>query len=184
MRPSMIKCLSVINRYRFACAAWVQIGTLLVAAVGVGVAWFQLDMLNDQQRLMNEEQRWKNYSELNSRYATLYKELPEEVLIASPVDFLESKPEVKRAVRQYFDLYSEEYWLYQKELIPKEMGTERIRNGVKINLGEYPILISGYRYWEAKGAFQHPADFRAEVEKLIIEVCRQHPKLQPCQTPS
>lgn len=153
-----------------------ELGAIIIAAFGVCVAWFQLKQLND-------ELRWRNYLELNARYATFYKELPEEVLTASPADFSNSSPTTKRAIRQYFDLYSEEYWLHKEKLIPDPMWTNRINNGVLINLIEYPALISGYRYWKAKGAFQHPDDFQAEVEKLITDACRSHSELQPCKKP-
>ncbi len=152
---------------------WLQIG---IAIIGVWVGYSQLDQLN-------EEQRWKNYSELNARYADFYQALPREVLVAATDNFVKATPETKRVIRQYFDLYSEEFWLYKEGRIPESMWTQRINNGVAINLAEYPALISGYRYWKTKGAFQHPADFRVEVEKLIAEVCRNQPKLEPCRLP-
>ncbi|HEY4698196.1 MAG: hypothetical protein A3J49_04260 [Gallionellales bacterium RIFCSPHIGHO2_02_FULL_57_16] len=161
------------SKNRKACSEWAQVATCAIAILAVCLAWSQLGQ-------MNEQQRWQNYSELNSRYATFYRELPKEILVDSHIDFLKSKPETKRAVRQYFDLYSEEYWLYQEGLIPEIMWTQRISNGVIVNLSEYPVLISGFRYWKEKGAFLHPADFRAEVEKQIAEVCRKRPRNQPC----
>jgi len=130
---------------------------------------------------LNEEQRWGNYSELNARYADVYNELPNEILTPLLVDFSKLTPATKRAVRRYFDLYSEEYWLHKEGRIPDPMWTKRITNGVLVNFGEYPSLISGYRYWKEKGAFQHPIDFRDEVEKQITATCLSRPEIQPCK---
>lgn len=158
---------------RKAYSEWAQIVTCIIAALGLYVAYSQLSQLN-------EDQRWKNYTELNSRYADLYREFPKTILIDLQIEFSKTSPATKRAVRQYFDLYSEEFWLYQEALIPKEMWTQRIRNGAMVNLNEYSALISGYYYWKEKGAFKHPAEFQVEIEKQIAEVCRNRPAIRPC----
>lgn len=69
--------------------------------------------------------------------------------------------------------YSEEYWLYKNNLMPKEMWTKRIDNGVQVNLKTYPALIKGYFYWRDKGAFNHPAEFRQLVESKIKKIRQQ-----------
>lgn len=86
------------------------------------------------------------------------------------VDKLE--PEAKRWVRQYFDLYSEEYWLFLNERIPNAMWTRRIHGGVRVNLNMYPALVDGYRYWKAEGSFTHPVEFQAEVELAISDASK------------
>jgi hypothetical protein len=85
----------------------------------------------------------------------------------------------KRWVRQYFDLYSEELWLFDNKLIPEQMWTKRIYCGVRINLRTYPTLIDGYYYWKSKGSFTHPVTFRAEAENAIAfakssEICGEN----------
>jgi hypothetical protein len=80
--------------------------------------------------------------------------------------------ELQRWVRQYFDLYSEESWLFEKNLIPKEMWTHRIHGGVRVNLGKYPALIEGYNYWKTAGAFTHPDNFQLIVESAIADAKR------------
>src|SRR5262249_8681724 len=74
---------------------------------------------------------------------------------------------VKIFARTYFDLYSEEYWLHQNNLIPDEMWTKRIANGVDVNLITYPLLVRGYYYWKEQGAFIHPEEFRQLIEDKI-----------------
>lgn len=117
----------------------------------------------------NEHRRWQNYNEMNLRYSDLYDSMPDKVAKDSGVEFSKLPEESKRWVRQYFDLYSEEFWLYQKKLIPKEMWTERIDVGVKVNLDQYPVMIKGYQYWKERGSFNHPEAFREVVERKIGE---------------
>jgi hypothetical protein len=81
-------------------------------------------------------------------------------------------------VRQYFDLYSEEYWLYLNDLIPKEMWTHRIHGGVRVNLNNYPALVEGYRHWKEQGAFTHPVEFQSEVESAILDAKKLPQKSQ------
>lgn len=86
----------------------------------------------------------------------------------SPDSFESVEEKTKIWIRQYFDLYSEECWLNEKELLPKGMFNERIRPGVVVNLKEYPILlIAGCNYWKGLGAFKPPGDFDKVVEEDI-----------------
>ncbi len=151
-----------------------ECGQLLVLLLGLCLAYQQLQQLDEQQR-------WQNYSELNYRYAKLYREFP-IALISGTTTPQDISPENLRAIRQYFDLYSEEYWLYQNNLIPEEMWHQRIRNGALLNLSEYPRMVQGYRYWKEKGAFQHPPNFNHEIEQIIVEICIANPKHPSCQS--
>jgi hypothetical protein len=146
-------------------AHWATVLTLLAACIGGYFAYAQLS-------LANEHKRWQNYNDMNIRYAELYKSIPEEIASGCSGNFEKLEPETKRWVRQYFNLYSEEYWLFLNELIPKEMWTHRIHGGVRVNLNKYPALVDGYRYWTAEGAFTHPKDFPAEVELAILDASK------------
>jgi hypothetical protein len=124
----------------------------------------------EQLELANEQRKWQNYNEMNVRYAELYKSITPEIASGCQQDDFEKlPPETKRWVRQYFDLYSEEYWLYLNKLIPEEMWTRRIHGGVRVNLNKYPALVEGYRYWKGEGSFTHPDGFQSEVERAISD---------------
>jgi hypothetical protein len=140
------------------------------AAVGSYYAYGQLKTTNAQLEQANEQRKWQNYNEMNVRYAELYKDIPKEIGSGCLIeDFQTLDPDTKRWVRQFFDLYSEEYWLFRNQLIPEEMWTRRIHGGVRVNLSKYPALIQGYRYWKAAGSFTHPDDFADVVEIAIAD---------------
>lgn len=142
----------------------------VVAAVGSFLAYGQLKATSAQLEQANDQRRWQNYNEMNVRYAELYKTIPEAIASGCvPENFEKLNPETKRWVRQYFDLYSEEYWLVQNNLIPEQMWSHRIYKGVRVNLAKYPALVEGYRYWKAAGSFTHPERFTDEVELAISE---------------
>jgi hypothetical protein len=152
-------------------AHWATVLAFIAAGIGGYFAYEQLE-------LANEQKRWQNYNEMNVRYAELYKSITPEIASGCRSDDFEKlQPETKRWVRQYFDLYSEEYWLYLKKLIPEEMWTRRIYGGVRVNLNKYPALVEGYRYWKGEGSFTHPDDFQSEVERAIADA-----KLLPQKT--
>lgn len=135
----------------------------------VAVAIAGVYMVYNQLTAVYEQSRWQYYNDLNARYAAFYQSIPNEVAVGKETDFDKLEPQAKRWVRQYFDLYSEEYWLYKSRLIPEEMWTKRIRSGVRVNLLEYPLLVSGYRYWKERGAFKHPDGFLEEAERAIAD---------------
>lgn len=142
-----------------------SISSWVTVAVTIFGAW----MVYSQLTAANEQSRWQHYNDLNARYAAFYGSIPNEVSSGKEADFDKLEPRAKRWIRQYFDLYSEEYWLYKNHLIPEEMWTKRIRSGVHVNLLEYPLLVSGYRYWKDRGAFKHPDGFSEEAERAIAE---------------
>lgn len=147
---------------------WATALALVAAAVGGFMAYGQLKITSAQLEQANEQRRWQNYNEMNVRYAQLYESIPDQIISGCvPDDFKSLEPKTKRWVRQYFDLYSEEYWLFVNNLIPKEMWTRRIHGGVRVNLSKYPALIEGYSYWKAAGSFTHPDDFQLIAESAI-----------------
>jgi hypothetical protein len=146
-------------------AHWATVLALIAACIAGYFAYAQLTLANDQKR-------WQNYNEMNVRYAELYKSIPEEIASGCSGNFEKLEPDAKRWVRQYFDLYSEEYWLFLNELIPNEMWTRRIHGGVRVNLNRYPALVDGYRYWKAEGSFTHPDKFQTEVELAISDASK------------
>lgn len=71
------------------------------------------------------------------------------------------------SILSYFDLYSEEHWLYPQQLIPEGMWSERTDGGVDVNLLTYPVLVEGYDYWKRRGAFMHPPEFIVWVDAKV-----------------
>ena len=151
-----------MERYGQIVAQWGTFLAVLVAMLGMYFTYAQLQQAN-------EHKRWQNYNELNVRYAELYKTLPEDIASGKKCDFEHLPFRSKRWVRQYFDLYSEEFWLFKNNMIPAEMWTRRIYGGVRVNLSTYPALIDGYDYWRSQGSFKHPDDFDQEVRMAIAE---------------
>lgn len=150
-------------------AEWGTFLGVIVACIAIFIANGQLKATNAQLEQANDQRRWQNYNELNIRYADLYKDIPREILAGRRRPFEKLSPASKRWVRQYFDLYSEEYWLFKNNLIPAEMWTKRIHGGVQVNLKTYPALVDGYYHWKAKGSFTHPEDFSDVVESAFDE---------------
>ncbi len=184
----MRRVLSLLWSNSEPISHWATVLAFAAAAIGSYYAYGQLKTASAQFEQANDQRRWQNYNEMNVRYAGLYENIPEEIVSGCvPDDFGKLKPDTKRWVRQYFNLYSEEYWLYKEKLIPEEMWTHRIHGGVRVNLSKYPALIDGYRYWKAAGAFTHPDDFHAVVDLAISDA--KSPKYashapKPCKTPT
>jgi len=86
----------------------------------------------------------------------------------------------KRVARQYFNLYSEEYWLDKQNLIPEEMLKNRIDKGVIVNLKEYSFLVEEYKCWVKKGAHNHPEDFQEYVSRNILSVLSESEPPSAC----
>lgn len=136
---------------------------IIVAVVGLCFVYAQLEQANTLKK-------WENYNVMNERYHKWYMDTPAIADSFKCESFENVQEKTKRWVRSYFHLYSEEYWLFQNDLIPEEMWTKRIDGGVNINLEKYPILISGYEYWKNEGSFSHPIDFTVLVDQKITAI--------------
>lgn len=150
---------------------YIAVVTGIAAVVGLGFVYAQMEQAN-------ELRRWTNYNEMNLRYHQLYSAIPDTLTGGKTIEFEEFSLKEKRWVRQYFNLYAEEYYLFLENLIPKQMWTERIANGVAVNLAQYPLLIEGYEYWKRQGALSHPKDFREMVDAKIKSVIKKHPEIR------
>ncbi|MBI1424430.1 MAG: hypothetical protein GC149_13380 [Gammaproteobacteria bacterium] len=148
----------------------------LFTITGLVFVWLQLHQ-------SNEHKKWENYNAMNLRYYEWYANMPDKMDVDTCVPFSKQPQEVKRWARTYFNLYSEEYWLYQEDLIPKEMWTKRIDNGVNVNLETYPLLVRGYAYWKSKNAFVHPDGFRSHIARKL-EMLKGELKLKKCEIKS
>lgn len=139
----------------------------LLSAAGLFVMFWGLMLVYAQLKQANEHQKWNNYNQLNIHYSTLYRELPAELEASSCKRFGELTPPGKKWIRSYFNLYSEEHYLFLEHLIPKEMWTKRIDGGVEVNMLSYPVIIEGYEYWKKRGSFTHPEGFIEFVDNKI-----------------
>jgi len=115
---------------------------------------------------------WSNYNDLNLRYSNHYMKMPKD-FSNTKLTIDELKYNEMIWIRAYFNLTSEQYYLFQEKLIPEEMWNKRIIGGLSVNLKEYPILIKGYEYWKANGAFSHPSNFTVKVDGIINSVDQQ-----------
>jgi hypothetical protein len=139
----------------------------LLSAVGLFLTFWGMTLVYAQLKQANDHQKWNNYNQLNIHYSTLYSALPEELEAASCKRFEQLSPIGKKWIRSYFNLYSEEHYLFLEHLIPDEMWTKRIDNGVEVNMLSYPVIIEGYEHWRKRGSFTHPEEFIAFVDKKI-----------------
>jgi hypothetical protein len=152
---------------------WIGAIGLVLTSIGLWLVARQLDQANDHQR-------WSNYNQLNLQYAELFGRIPDELDAKHCKTFDELKAESQRWIRSYFNLYTEEHWLYQEGYIPAAMWTERIDGGVSVNFKTYPVIVEGYEHWKALGSFTHPTEFTQLVDAKIqylrpdIEKSRQH----------
>ena len=117
---------------------------------------------------------------MTRRYYEWLSNVPGGMEADSCVPFGAQNEAVKKWARAYFDLYSEEYWLYKNGLIPAEMWTVRIDSGVNVNLISYPLLVRGYEYWKAQGLFTHPEDFRKLVDEKLLKL-KDNLRLKDCR---
>ena len=142
----------------------------LLSALGLLLTFLGLMLVSEQLQQANEHQKWNNYNQLNIHYSALYRDLPEELEANSCKRFDELTVSGKKWIRSYFNLYSEEHYLYQQNLIPVEMWTKRIDNGVEVNMLSYPVIVEGYEKWKVRGSFKHPVEFVAFVDSKIANL--------------
>ena len=141
-----------------------------LSAIGLLLTTFMLFLVYAQLQQANEHQMWNNYNQLNIHYSRLYRDIPKDFEAKSCKRFDELNVEGKNWIRSYFNLYSEEYFLFQKKLIPEEMWTKRIENGVEVNMLSYPVIVEGYEKWKERGAFNHPGNFVEFVDAKIANL--------------
>lgn len=132
-------------------------------------------LVRQQLLQANIHQMWGNYNQMNLQYASLYSSMPEELEASACKTFEQVTPVSKRWIRSYFNLYTEEHWLFQNGLIPAQMWTDRIDGGVAVNMESYPLIVDGYEYWKKRGSFTHPTEFIPLVDQKIAQLA---PKLQ------
>jgi len=135
----------------------------IVALFAVGVAIYTVCQAIEQFQ-------WQNYNNLNQRYSVTLGGIPEYIAKEKQGVFNTLSAKDKAWIRSYFNLTSEEYYLYKHNLIPSEMWEKRILNGLLLNLKSYPALVEGFVYWKSKGAFNNPDDFITVIESQIAKV--------------
>ena len=138
-------------------------GNSLTAIFG----FFGLIFVILQMSQSNSHKKWDNYNSMNQAYGSLYANISTDMLDKPCRHFSQLSKSEKKWIRNYFDLYAEEYWLDQRGLIPKDMFRKLIAGGVRVNFKQYPIMITGYSYWLNEGAFQYPDGFRDYIEDII-----------------
>ncbi|MHB8811032.1 MAG: hypothetical protein ACYC9M_13635 [Desulfobulbaceae bacterium] len=142
----------------------VAVAGLFYVVQNVSLAAQNVSLAVDQLKTVNRHNQWNNYNLLNLRYGDLLSEVPVEM--ATGTEYQTLGEDSKLWIRRYFDLTSEEYWLYLNNLIPNDMWEKRIVEGIKINMEEYPSLKPGLLYWGKKKGYSHPDDFLQIIEKL------------------
>jgi len=153
----------VSSKSNYLCSGMKRCCKHLIGILGVAIAIISLWQVNAHFQ-------WQNFNDLNLRYANLISTMPEKISDKGSGSFESLEEQQKLWVRYYFNLTSEEYYLYKRCLIPGEMWKNRIVPGVKLNMATFPMIISGFRYWKERGAFNHPSDFITVMEKMIAEI--------------
>lgn len=147
-------------------------GMFLVIIGAVSLGFLSLQLYK-----MNEFNKFENYKYYNKVYKEWYQSIPPK--IKSNLSSASKKIQLHELdavelvwVRQYFELYSQEYYLFKKNMLPKDMWLELIHGpgckGAAIrNLHIHPVLLEGYLYWKEKGAFHHPSDFTEILDQKL-----------------
>ena len=134
--------------------------TLLVTARKVHLAAKNIDTTNNHLKV-------NNYRALNLRYANLLAEVAEvQEEMGKQKNFMDLSAKSKLWVRRYFDLTSEEFWLYHQNLIHEEMWERGIICGIRMNMKEYPALKAGLLFWGKQDGYSHLSGFVEIIEKL------------------
>ena len=143
----------------------------IITAIGVIIAAWStyltsesVKVLNNQLKQEEKHQKWENYNILNERYSSLSIKIAEAINNGRSFHNLSTME--KWVIRSYFDLTSEEYWLYKNKMIPKEMWDKRIINGIEVNL-KNKVIREGYLFWINKGAIKHPVEFNKKIQEII-----------------
>jgi len=126
--------------------------------------------------------RYENYNYFNKVYADWYKEFylhftnqncKENTITKENFKDIVSE-EGKSIIRNYFNIYTQEYYSVIQNFIPQEMWEEVIQgkncNGAAIrNLARYPFLVYGYEFWANLKHFSFPKDFNVIMKNKIKE---------------
>jgi hypothetical protein len=156
----------------------------LLSASGLLLTFFGLLLVCAQLKQANEHHKWNNYNQLDIHYSNLYRQLPPELEAASCKRFEDLEPNSKTWIRSYFNLCAEKYYLFLKHLIPEEMWTKQIDNGIEVNMLAYPVIIEGYEYGKKRRSFTHPKEFYAFMDnKISILTPRIIEVLAQCNKP-
>lgn len=156
----------------------INVGTttaIAAAFTALATGFMAFEVYNQLDQLNNLKQ-FDNFCHLNEIYDKWYIEMPDCLKndgMCGTWDKLSSK---ERAwVRRYFVLCAQEYYLFTKDMIPKEMwvqlteGSDGCNGAVMRNLKEYPILLEGYHAWKSKGDFSYPEHFTEILDKKIAD---------------
>ena len=137
--------------------------------VTIFFGFFGLVFVISQMSQSNSHKKWDNYNSMNQAYGSLYAQISSEMLDEPCRHFSQLSQSEKKWIRNYFDLYAEEYWLDKRGLIPSEMFDKLIAGGVKVNFQQYPVMVTGYDYWQNEGAFGFPTGFKTYLEDKIMD---------------
>lgn len=141
--------------------------TNFLSTIGVVVIIFQLHNSNMYKQ-------YDNFLYFNKIYDEWYDEMPQEISRKEQTSFSNLDGSGKAWVRRYFNLYAEEYYFYQKGMIPKEMwhglihGCKdgKIRAAFR-NLKKYPALLEGYNCWKKEEVFGFPEEFEKMLDSEL-----------------
>ena len=139
----------------------IELSGVFVAIVGVIIAIWTFK--NEIKKQTEESKRQREISQLTffadytKRYQEIILHLPEDM---NDVTILDDK-ETKRYLRVYFDLCSEEYFLYKKGHLNEEVW-EEWEEGMKSAFRKKAIL----KYWQERKTSYYK--FNAFVETEII----------------
>jgi hypothetical protein len=136
---------------------WINLGTLIVAVLGVVLVLRQIKKLSEQLLL-------QHFAEYTKRYQEIILHLPEDVNVASFVlDGRDDYDRTMRYMRAYMDLCWEEWHLHNRRLIDSETwGVWKC--GMEAAFSK-PAFQQAWKKIEADSAFG--SDFGRFVAALI-----------------
>ena len=114
-------------------------------------------------RKQREISQFTFFAEYTKRYQEIVTNLPEDM---NDVNVLEDE-DTRRYLRVYFDLCSEEYFLYTKKQISEEVWDEW-KDGIKTTFRKEAIL----EYWKERKTSYY--DFSKYLVELLKEESDEH----------
>lgn len=148
----------------------------VVTAVGVFITFIGILYIHCQLKQSIEFKKYDNFKYFNKIYDDWYDDMPLQIVHNEEASFSTLDASGKAWVRRYFNLYAQEYYLYKKEMIPKEMWEKLIHgckedktlNSAFRNIQRYPSLLEGYYDWKQdSNAFGFPSDFTTMLENEL-----------------
>lgn len=134
---------------------WIEIGMFVVSAIGVILAWIHF----------SEQQKLDFFARYTGRYQQIIMQLPEYVYQDHPIAE-DACQQILPIMRAYYDLCSEEYFLYEQKYLSKKVWKEW-RSGMEY-IFQRPVFKQCWEKMDLQDTSY--SNFREFVRKEIYQI--------------